>query len=267
MFTNNVLTSALLSTNGSSTFYSDLSANVSDEALAILEGYQTYTGENLQEMNKAIANVDATQNLTRISGDIELTVENTPPFIAISLKYIYNDTSYTGVSFSFKNGQLYTFMDDRSLWVIGNTDVNINESQAINIAQQYVQNYSYTLDNGAVVQGFKVSSIQAALDTYPVDNTTTIDPYWRLQLNLGEIYPGNVYALSIGIWADSGIVFLAQPIGVEGGSPPVTPSAVPSQQTQPQKQAGISTLDISTIASVIVAVTIAGLVIVRKRSK
>jgi len=62
-------------------------------------------------------------------------------------------------------------------------------SQAIDIAKQYVQNYSYTLDNGLTVNGFNVTNIQAGLNTYPKDNSTTIYPYWSVQLNLGKFVP------------------------------------------------------------------------------
>jgi hypothetical protein len=269
VFTNNILTFAQLTTNGSSTFYSNLSTtNATAEALATLEGYQTYTDENLQDMTNALTSVDATQNLTKTSGDIQLTVQNTPPYVAIYLKSIYNGTVYTGVQFSFQNGQFYTFMDDRSLYTIGNTDVNINETQAVNIAQQYAQNYSYSTSNGTVVQGgFNVTRVNAGLSFYSIDNSTTIEPYWSVQLYLGQFYPGSVYALSFGIWAGSGTLFLAQPIALGGGSLPAAPNASTSQQTQSHGQTGISTLDVAIATGTIVAIALISAIVVKKRSK
>ena len=274
LFTNNVLTSAQLGISPtyahstlSSTLYTTLSTNLTDLTLATLEGYQTYTGENLQAMTNVLANVNVMQNFTKISGDIKLTVEITSPFTDISLKYTYNGTDYTGIDFAFKNGQFYTFMDNRNLWLIGNTNVNVNESQAINIAQLYIKNYSYTLDDGTAVKGFNVTSIQASPNFYPRDNSSTVYPYWSVQLDFGQLYPGNVYALSIGIWADSGQVFLAQPLGVGGSVPSSPPSASPSHQTQSHSQTGISTIDIGIAIGTVMAIAIISAIVVKKRGK
>ncbi len=275
VFTNNVLTSAQLTpssayanNNASSTLTTNiLYANLSELALSTLKGYEIYTGENLQTMTNALANVDVTQNSTSVSGDMKLTVENNPPFTDVSLKYTYNGTDYTGVDFGFKDGQFYTFMDDRSLWFIGNTDVNINETQAINIAQQYLQNYSYTLDDGTVVKSFNVTSIQATPNFYPRDNSSTIYPYWSVQLDFNQLYPGNVYAVSIGIWADTGTVFLSQPIGVEGGGPAPTPSASTSQPAQSHGQTEISPIDISLATGLVIVIAIVSAILVKTRKK
>jgi hypothetical protein len=134
--------------------------------------------------------------------------------------------------------------------------------QAIDIAKQYVQNYSYTLDNGLTVKGFNVTSIQAGLNTNPRENSTTIYPYWSVQLNLDKVYPGNVWQLSVGIWADSGTVFLCQPIGFGGSPPAATP-----EQTQSQPQSLISPIDLSIVAGTIATIVAIAVIIVKKRSK
>ena len=281
-FQNNALTGAELTTSGSTAVLStDPSANLNDKVRSVLEGYQTYTGENLQDMTSTLTNVDITQNITKIAGNIKLTTENSPLMTSISLKYSFNGTDYTGVDFVFKDGQFYAFKDDRSLWTIGNTNVNLNMSQAIDIAKQYVQNYSYTLDNGLTVNGFNVTNIQAGLNTYPKDNSTTIYPYWSVQLNLGKLYPGNVWQLSVGIWADSGTVFFCQPIGFGGSLPtpdqtstestvtstPIDQSAQQPQQTQVQGHAGIPQIDLGIIVVVLATIAALGTIIVKKRSK
>jgi hypothetical protein len=274
LFTNNVLTSAELGVNEafihspqaaeSMILYSNRSTNLTDEALSALQGYQTYTGENLKDMTDALTNVDVTQNVTKISGDIKLTIQNIPLETDISLRYTFNGTDYTGVGFVFRNGQFYAFRDDRSLYVIGNTDVNINMSQAIDIAKQYVQNYSYTLDSGLVIKGFNVTSIQASSNFYPRENST-IYPYWSVQLNLDKVYPGNVWQLSVGVWADSGTVFFCQPIGFGGGSPTATPSPPSSQPSQ--TQSGITPVDFIIAVGVVAAIAIISIMIVKRRSK
>ncbi len=246
MFTNNVLTIAQLSVDqafvhspnadqSESLVYSNLSTNLTQQTIGILERYQTYLGEDLQNMTNALTNVDVTQNITKTLGDIKLTTENTPFETDVHLKYTYNGTDYTGIDFTFRNGQLYIFSDNRSEWTIGNTDVDINQTQAINIAQQYMKTYSYTLDDGTIVNQFNVTSTTASLNFYPKDNTTLIYPCWNIQVNLNPIFPPTVYAIQLEIWADSGQVFHTQPIAVEGGlsQPASTPTATPTQTPNP----------------------------------
>ena len=267
LFTNNVLTQAQLSTIDSSTLSSNFPNDISARALATLSGYQTYTGEDLTSMTKAMTNIDVTRNATTITGNIKLITNNTPFGTDISLKNSYNGTDYTGITFTFRDGQFYSMMDDRSLYTIGNTNVNINQAQAIDIARQYMLNYSYILDSGEVAKAFNVSSIQASTNFYQKDNTTTIYPYWRVQLYLGQTYPGNVYSIEIGIWADSGTVFMAQPIGVGGSFPATTPSQLSPRQTAPSGQTDNSTILISILVGIAVTSIIIGTITVKKRRK
>ena len=249
--------------------YSNQSTNLTAQTVGFLERYENFTGENLRDMISAITNVDVTQNVTKILGDVKLTTENTPLETDISLKYTYNGTDYTGISLTFRNGQFYILGDDRSEWTIGNTDVNITQTQAISIAQQYMKTYSYTLDDGTVVNQFNVTSINAGLNTYPRDNTTTIYPYWSVQLNLNDTFPPACYAISLGIWADSGTVFLAQPLFVGGGLPPpaATPTATTPQQTQSQTQTGIPLMELSIAAAVAIVAIVAVVLVLRKSKK
>jgi hypothetical protein len=210
--------------------YSNASTNLTEQTVGLLERYQNFTGDNLQDMTNALKNVDVTQNITQTSGDIKLETETTSLQTDVSLKYTYNNTDYTGIDFTFRNGQFYIFSDDRSEWTIGNTDVNINQTQAINIAQQYMKTYSYTLDDGTVVNQFNVTTINAALNFASRGNTTIIYPCWNMQVNLNDSFPPTVYAIQLEVWADSGQVFLAQPIAVGGGlaPPSSTSTATPN---------------------------------------
>ena len=237
MFSNNILIFAELSvdqafvhsTNADESemlAYSNPSTNLTEQTVGLLERYQNFTGENLQDMTNALTNVDMTQNITKTVGDIKVTILNNTLEIDVSLKYTYNNTDYTGIDFTFRNGQLYIFSDDRSEWTIGNTDVNISQTQAINIAQQYMKTYSYTLDDGTVVNQFNVTSITAGLNFSPRNNATTIYPCWNMQVNLNDSFPPTVYAIQLYVWADSGQVFLAQPMVVEGGLAPLASPSI-----------------------------------------
>jgi hypothetical protein len=95
------------------------------------------------------------------------------------------------------------------------------------------------------------------------------------------LYPGNVWQLSVGIWADSGTVFFCQPIGFGGSLPtpdqtstestvtstPIDQSAQQPQQTQVQGHAGIPLIDLGIIVVVLATIAALGTIIVKKRSK
>ena len=252
--------------------YSNPSTNLTEQTVGLLERYQAYVDDNLQDMIKALTNVDVTQNETKTVGDIKLTTETTSVETDVSLKYTYNCTDYTGVSFTFRSGQFYIFSEDFTRWTIGNTDVNVNQIQAISIARQYMQTYSYTLDDGTVVNQFNITSITAGLNTYPRDNTTTIYPYWSIQVNLNDTYPPNCYAISIGVWASSGTVIFAQPLFVGGGILPTASSAPTATATSTPIQShatrGVSPIElIITVCIVGSAIAVTAVVAFKKHNK
>lgn len=256
LFENGSLIMVELSEESPSLVYSNPSTNLTEQTVGLLERYQAYVGLNLQDMINALANVDVTQNLTKTVGDITLTADSSSLETDVSLKYTYNGAVYTGVSFTFRSGQFYSFSEDYSRWTIGNTDVNVNENQAINIAKQYMQTYSYTLDNGAVVNQFNITTITAGLNTYPRGNTTTIYPYWSVQVNLDDTFPVDCYAISIGIWADSGTVIFAQPLFVGGGAPSpstATPTDTATPTQSPTQTMSIPEYPYSAVGTIILA--------------
>ncbi len=227
-FTNDVLTGCILSVANGSVLPVQTSSNLIDTARLFLVKYQAFTGDNLTEMMNTLSLTDGTKSLTVISGNVKLNLQNVDIGneeidTIFCWLYTFNGVDYTALGVTFRNGVFYALRDDRSLYKIGNTDVNITKEQAIDIAMKYVQNYSYTGVTGSdenpqyvEIGGFNITkeNITAELNTYPRESST-LYPYWSVQLPLTETYPGNIWALQVSIWADSGEVFLCQPLGVQ----------------------------------------------------
>ena len=227
-FTNNVLTGCILSAPNGSVLPAQTPSDLIDSANVFLEKYQAFTGDNLTDMINTLSLIDGTKNLNVTSGNVKLNlrifdIQNGQVDSIFRWLYTFNGTDYTALGVTFRNGALYALRDDRSLYKIGNTDVNITKEQAISAAMKYVQNYSYTgvtgsYENPAYVEigGFNITeeNITAELNTYPRESST-LYPYWSVQLPLTETYPGNIWALLVSVWADSGKVFLCQPLGVQ----------------------------------------------------
>lgn len=251
--------------------------NLIDSARGFLEKYQTYTGEDLTEMINALSDADATKNMTTTSGNIKLKILSQtigPEMVDTIFRWTYtvNGAGYTSIGVTFRNGDFYALRDDRGLYKIGNTDVKITKEQAIDLALKYVENYSYTGITGSddkptyvEISGFNITkeNITAELNTY-VREASTLYPYWSVQLPLKENYPGNVWALLVSVWADSGETFLCQPLAV-GGSLDDVPTSPLASEPPP------SSLDIGAVTIAAVVVTIIALatitLIIKRRSK
>jgi len=120
---------------------------------------------------------------------------------------VINGVEYTGIHLTFdKMGVFLSFGDDRPLFTIGDTAVNISKEQAITIAIENLKFYSYDMPDGSIVKDFKVSkeNIEAILVTVPVDYE--LRPYWDIRMLLDEVYPGNVHGITAFIDANTGEV-------------------------------------------------------------
>jgi hypothetical protein len=158
------------------------------------------------------------RNITELSDNIDLKILTTPEFTSFSWSYTYNGANYSSVNLELQNifgSPFIIFSDNRGIYSIGNTNINISKQQAINIAENYVRNYSYPLDFGngtiIIVKDLNVNETNttANLSTTSRD-PLTLYPYWSVQVPLDRIYPGETYAVTVNVWADNGAVFNAQ---------------------------------------------------------
>ncbi len=290
-FSDKVFTGCLLIVQKGSILSEKPSDNLIDSARSFLEKYQAYTGDDLIDMINSLSHADATKNMTTTSGNIKLSILSQkvgPETVDTIFRWIYtiNGAGYTAIGVTFRNDDFYALRDDRGIYKIGNTDVEITKEQASNLALKYVQTYSYTGITGSdeepeyvEISGFNITNenITAELNTY-LRESSTLYPYWSVQLPLTENYPGNVWALLVSVWADSGDVFLCQPLAVGGNLDDQTAlttsdestsstSELPIDVSQPESNSSTP----ETVLLVGLAVAAIGLatvvIIVKKRKK
>lgn len=120
-----------------------------------------------------------------------------------------------------------------------------------NIAMNYSETYSYSLTDGRRISGFNITKDRstARLVAYPV-NSTVLRPYWHVELFLNQTYPGSVVGLTIFVWANSGEVFLCNPIAYGGSAD--NNLASPSSSTE--SITGVLAVTIITVAAIIATV-------------
>jgi hypothetical protein len=242
-FSDSIFTGCILTVQSGPIFPSKHTSNTIESARDFLGKYQIYLGSDLSEMMNTLSTADISKNMTITSGNTKLKVLSyiiEPETVDTIFRWTHtvNGADYTAVGITYRNGNFYALRDDRGLYKIGSTDVKISKEQATSLAIEYLQNYSYTGITGSdenpkyiEISGFNITkeSITAELNTYPRE-ASILYPYWSVQIPLAENYPGNVWALRVSIWADSGEVFLCQPLAV-GGILEDYPSVQPQEAT------------------------------------
>lgn len=283
-FNNGSLTACSISVITGSLLYAQPSDNTFDTTKGILERYQTYTGSSgLKQMIDLLKTVNANNNETKTLGDMKLEVINDAYHTSYDWKYTFNGVDYNAVSIIYQDSGVF-FSDYLSLYKIGNTDVNISKEQAIDIAMKYIETYSYTgvVNSEGKEISVEISGFNITKELTKTNLATnfreplTFYPCWNIELYLDQkqpyanyTYPSGVYALQVGIWADSGEVFSCTPLAVGGIIPDgesvsgTSSSRSENNTTEPLNESLLAGI---AIAIFVGAVTIAA-VVYKKRSK
>lgn len=277
IFQNGSLTGLLVNSDSGNVIKKQPTQELISASRTFLEGYQSVTKNNLTEMIKLLPEAGSTENLTVNSGNIRLDINHkSNNRTSFSWTYTANGADYTRLGITFENGKLYAMRDSRGLYKIGNTNINITEEQAISTALKYVQNYTYTCSThdekederiSFEVTGFNITqdSITTELLTTTREDST-LYPYWNVKLPLTEFYPGNVWALKVRVWADSGEAFHCSTLGV-GGIITETPTNDSANELPTTSQPQIATQNMSLVATVTSIAIALGLLTIALRKR
>jgi len=186
----------------------------------------------------------------------------------INLRWTYtaNGADYNALEISVNAVGFVTYLyDDRALYTIGNTSVNISLEQAVDIAIANLGSYSYVMPDGSVVRDFRVDRDA----TLPVLCVVSVDyelrPYWDVSLYLDEVYPGSVFGIKVFIWADTGEIISYGNMAM-GGVYDTGDAAVSGAGLGSSSPDNTWVFVVAAIVAVAVAVLAIGLV-VKKRHK
>jgi hypothetical protein len=228
-FRNNTLSWCLVRVQeGSPQYTKTLSSNLRDVTGDFLQEYQTYTGDSkLEEMRNILDTVDVMKNATKKVGNLKLQVSVNSFSSSFNWRTTINGADYSGVDVSFRDGNFYSFSDDRSYYKIGGTTVNIGKEEAINIALKQAEDFWWTVGN-VEVRDFNIMKdlIGAKLLTRSRD-PLELYPYWMITLPLDGLYPGMVTTILVKIWADTAEVIDILALGYGGELPPESTTTNP----------------------------------------
>lgn len=252
--------------------------NLLDAVKGFLGRYQDYTKID-SDLTAMLDNVDITKDSTTTVGNTKLRVSSNSFWPGTDLKvfkwvYTVNGADYTSLQVSFhKNGGIASIIDDRSLYTIGDTSINISREQAIDIALKNLPSYSYEMPDGFIVKDFNVTEdkILAELATSPVNYE--LRPYWDIRMPLNQTYPGSVQGITAFIWANTGEISSYSNVafgGIDNTDPSDSelPTVSPSQSPIAADDAPIDFGVATVIAVIVIALTATPIaLIVKKKSK
>jgi len=174
-----------------------------------LEKYQAHTNIDSSNLITMLDDIDLTKNATMIQENIKCTVKAYSfwGIEQVNLRWTYtvNGADYTSLEIAVNAAGFITYVyDDRALYIIGDTAINISMEQAVDIAIANLGSYSYEMPDGSIVKDFRVNkdATLPKLAVVPVDYE--LRPYWHISMYLDDVYPGSVFGITAFIWADTG---------------------------------------------------------------
>jgi DNA-binding transcriptional ArsR family regulator len=188
--------------------------NVLDLADDLLQRYQNYAGVSyLETMRNMLRTVNETEDTEKIVGNIKLAILTEGHDVEIQWVHTVSGIEYQskGVSFSFDDGILEMLTDGWFLFKVGSTEIDVSEEEAINIALEHVEGFSWNAtQNGEWVKvtDFVILEEPVSVRLLPHSREKHLEliPYYYVILYLDKVYLGNINRIGVGIWADTGQV-------------------------------------------------------------
>ncbi len=187
----------------------------------IVQRFEKWANDSwVKGMEDLMIKVSSEKNVLEILDNESLRITVHPDgFGEYKFSNYLNGVEYTGVSVSMGNSSKRDvfFTDSRAFEKIGNTTITVSKQQAINIAEEYVKNYSFqhTFGNGTsiAVSNLKITGISSAdLTTNPgyanmesIENSTLF-PYWDVRVNVSNMPAKGLQGVGVVISANHGTV-------------------------------------------------------------
>jgi hypothetical protein len=189
--------------------------------LGIVQRFESWANDSwVKGMEDLMVKVGSEKNTFQVSDNESLRITVlSDGFGSYKFSNYLEGVEYTGVSVDMGNSSRRDvfFTDSRAFRTIGNTSVTVSREQAINIAKEYVKNYSYkhTFGNGTSinVSNLNITGISSIdLGTNPgyaaMESITnsTLFPYWDIRVNVSNMPARGLHGVGVVILANDGTV-------------------------------------------------------------
>jgi hypothetical protein len=174
-----------------------------------LSRIQTYSGSSyFGQMQKMFDEANEFGDTVTAKGNMKIVLTANGDDNEVQWFYSNAGIDYQakGVMLTFEDGDLVELTDGYYLYHVASTQINVTEEQAVAIAVDYAEKVSWTAE-GKLITNFTVLPEAVDIKLYPHPRTPLeLIPYWYVTLQLDQVYPNNVYRISVGLWADTGEV-------------------------------------------------------------
>jgi DNA-binding transcriptional ArsR family regulator len=182
--------------------------DVLEIAKGALEGYRVYSGDTyLDDMTTLLSQISKVEDATITQGNLKLKIITTGDTTDFLWMYTTQgiDFSAKSLRMTFTGKVLTTMIDGYFLFTVGNTNLAINQDNAIQIAKNHAKTLTWTI-NGQQIMGFTAvdSPVSVDLIPHPRANSVALIPYWYVTLRLDQTYVGGINQIAIGVYADNG---------------------------------------------------------------
>jgi len=190
--------------------------SVLDSVKNLLQRFRSYEDASyLEEMSNMLASVNETEKIEITEGNTKLNVSISGDNAEVQWLYTENgvDFSIKSLTLFFEDGVLKELTDGWFLFEIGSTEVNISSEEAIEIARNAVEDFTWEAD-GVVVSDFNVLEEPVSVVFHPThrEEYLVLIPHWIVIFYLDKVYPGGVNRITVGLWADNGKVADIRPL-------------------------------------------------------
>jgi DNA-binding transcriptional ArsR family regulator len=181
--------------------------SILDVAKDLIQRYSSFNdAAYVKEMSSILATVEEIENTEITQGNTKLEITLSGNNVEFMWLYTENGVDFSPKSLDlvFENNVLKELTDGWFLFTIGSTEVNVSREEAIEMARNAVQDFTWEA-NGVVVSDFNVLQEPVSAVFHPTlrEAGVALIPYWEVTLYLDKVYPGGVNRLAVGIWADA----------------------------------------------------------------
>ena len=222
-FRNNHFSLYQLNMIESSPIFAEIQPNdVIQNVKGILARYKTYSGDTyLTNMSNLLEAVNATQNIAVVQGNMKLQITVSGGKDTFLWMYTQDGVDFQakGLQMVLQNNVLTSMTDGYFLFTIGTTNLATSRQQAIDIAQNYVQTLTWTIE-GQQVSHFSVEGQPFSVQLVPHTrgDSVALIPYWYVEMKLTATYSGGLNTVTVGIYADTGKVSDVQVLSGNAGT-------------------------------------------------
>jgi DNA-binding transcriptional ArsR family regulator len=195
--------------------YSQAQSHIAlDAAKGVLDRFKVYEQDSyLENMSRLLTLVNTDQNMEIKEGNLKLNATVSRDNAQILMMYTENgvDFSPKSLSLTFENRILKELINGWYLFNVGNTDIGISSDRAVELAKNALKDYTWSA-NGQTVSNFNIMPEPASVIFHPnTKNSLDLYPQWVVTFYLDKIYAGDIYRISVEVWADNGGIGRIEP--------------------------------------------------------